>query len=146
MRAWLDHSPRIVSLQPNSLDDVWNDIRRVAESLEDGSGEPFHEKITSQRGKALIDRLSGRMAEIGRRAASLDRPGVAALEWIDPLMAAGNWMPELIAMAGGVDLFGQAGKHSPWMTFEQLENEIRRSSSLCHAGSICRGPRRKWGP
>ena len=35
-------------------------------------------------------------------------------------MAAGNWVPELVEMAGGVNLFGQAGKHSPWMTWEEL--------------------------
>jgi iron complex transport system substrate-binding protein len=35
-------------------------------------------------------------------------------------MAAGNWTPELIEMAGGVNLFGEAGKHSPWMTWEVL--------------------------
>jgi iron complex transport system substrate-binding protein len=35
-------------------------------------------------------------------------------------MAGGNWMPELIAMAGGLNLFGEAGKHSPWMTWEEL--------------------------
>jgi iron complex transport system substrate-binding protein len=45
---------------------------------------------------------------------------VACIEWVDPLMAAGNWMPELVEMAGGVNLFGTAGKHSPWMSFEQL--------------------------
>ena len=35
-------------------------------------------------------------------------------------MAAGNWTPELIEMAGGVNLFGQAGRHSPWMSWEEL--------------------------
>jgi iron complex transport system substrate-binding protein len=54
------------------------------------------------------------------RAALGDRPTVAAIEWIDPLMAVGNWMPELIEMVGGINLFGAAGAHSPWMTFEQL--------------------------
>jgi iron complex transport system substrate-binding protein len=48
------------------------------------------------------------------------RPTVACVEWLDPLMAAGNWMPELVEMAGGVNLFGEAGKHAPWMTWEQL--------------------------
>ena len=47
-------------------------------------------------------------------------PSVAYIEWIDPLMAGGNWMPELVEMAGGVNLFGEAGKHSPWMTWEEL--------------------------
>jgi iron complex transport system substrate-binding protein len=45
---------------------------------------------------------------------------VACIEWIDPLMAAGNWSPELVEMAGGVNLFGEAGKHSPWMSWEAL--------------------------
>jgi iron complex transport system substrate-binding protein len=36
-------------------------------------------------------------------------------------MAAGNWMPELVEMAGGINLFGEAGKHSPWMTWEDLQ-------------------------
>lgn len=47
-------------------------------------------------------------------------PTVACIEWLDPLMAAGNWVPELVEMAGGVNLFGEAGKHSPWMTWEEL--------------------------
>jgi iron complex transport system substrate-binding protein len=49
-----------------------------------------------------------------------DRPSVACIEWIDPLMAAGNWMPELVAMAGGENVFGEAGRHSPWMTWESF--------------------------
>lgn len=53
-----------------------------------------------------------------RNAAS--RPRVACIEWIDPLMAAGNWMPELVALAGGINLFGRAGEHSPWMKFEEI--------------------------
>ncbi len=48
------------------------------------------------------------------------RPTVAAIEWIEPLMAAGNWVPELIEMANGRNLFGAAGQHSPWMTWEEL--------------------------
>jgi iron complex transport system substrate-binding protein len=47
-------------------------------------------------------------------------PRVACLEWIDPLMAAGNWVPELVEIAGGVNLFGKPGEHSPWMTWEEL--------------------------
>jgi iron complex transport system substrate-binding protein len=48
-------------------------------------------------------------------------PRIACIEWIEPLMAAGNWTPELIALAGGVNLFGEAGKHSPWMTWQDLQ-------------------------
>ncbi|MBI4541155.1 MAG: cobalamin-binding protein [Gemmatimonadetes bacterium] len=108
---WLGARPRIVSLEPNSLEDVWNDVRRVADAL----GAPA-------RGDALVSRLTARMAAVAERARALpSKPRVACIEWIDPLMAAGNWMPELVEMAGGVSLFGEAGKHSPGMTREELE-------------------------
>ena len=53
-------------------------------------------------------------------AQELEKRTVACIEWIDPLMAAGNWMPELVELAGGINLFGSKGKHSPWMEFEDL--------------------------
>ncbi len=49
------------------------------------------------------------------------RSRVACIEWIDPLMAAGNWMPELVEMAGGINLFGEAGKHSPWIIWKDIQ-------------------------
>jgi iron complex transport system substrate-binding protein len=102
--------PKIVSLEPNSLDDVWTDIARV--------GEAFGATDRSQK---LIDELKSRMDDIVQRTHWLDQnPRVAYIEWIDPLMAGGNWMPELVEMAGGVNLFGEAGKHSPWMTWEEM--------------------------
>jgi iron complex transport system substrate-binding protein len=48
------------------------------------------------------------------------RPRVAFIEWVEPLMAGGNWMPELIEIAGGHNLFGEAGKHSDWMQWPEL--------------------------
>ena len=102
--------PVIVSLEPNSLDDVWTDILRVGEALG-----------AATRAEELIYELQSRMDDIVQRTHWLDsNPGVAYIEWIDPLMAGGNWMPELVQMAGGANLFGEAGKHSPWMTWEQL--------------------------
>ena len=54
------------------------------------------------------------------RVAGRPRPRVAFVEWVEPLMAGGNWMPELIEVAGGVNLFGEAGKHSDWMQWDEL--------------------------
>ena len=51
------------------------------------------------------------------------RPSIAAIEWIDPLMAAGNWVPQLIKFAGGKNLFGEVGKHSPWMKYNDLVDQ-----------------------
>jgi iron complex transport system substrate-binding protein len=104
----LASQPKIVSLQPNCLADIWDDIRRVAESLE-----------ISERGEILVRTLQDRMHSISNRATTR-KPTVACIEWLSPLMAAGNWVPELVEMAGGINLFGEAGKHSPWMTWEEL--------------------------
>ncbi len=107
---WLGARPEVVSLRPEFLADVLGDIRRVARALG-----------MEARGAELADRLEGRMAAIAGRARSLgSRPSVACVEWIEPLMAAGNWMPELVEMAGGENLFSDAGRHSPWMEWDEL--------------------------
>jgi iron complex transport system substrate-binding protein len=107
---WLGARPRIVSLAPYGLDDIFTDMQRVADALD-----------ARARGTELVERLRARLAKIAERARGASkRPGVATIEWIDPLMAAGNWMPTLIEMAGGVNLFGVAGEHSPWMKFDEL--------------------------
>lgn len=103
----------VVSLSPNSLADIYEDIRRVAHALK-----------VELRGDMLIAELRGRISAIERITKRLAkesmRPRVAIIEWIEPLMAAGNWMPELVALANGENLFGKAGEHSPWMTMEAL--------------------------
>lgn len=105
--------PQVLSLEPNHLADVWNDIQRVADALD-----------ISEQGETLLHTLRKRMGAIARDAAAImDKPTVACIEWIDPLMTAGNWMPELVTMAGGLDLFGKAGEHSPWMNWEDLASE-----------------------
>ena len=107
---WLDGQCEIVSLNPNRLEDVWADIIRVATALGN-----------RRDGEAVVARLRERMAKIqGRAQASGQRPRVALIEWIEPLMAGGNWMPELVAMAGGENLFGTAGAHSPWLEHDAL--------------------------
>jgi iron complex transport system substrate-binding protein len=100
--------PLIVSLQPDSLEQIWEDIRRVARALD-----------VSDRGEALIAAKRKEIKALARAGA--DGPRVACIEWIEPLMAAGNWTPELIEMAGAVNLFGKVGRHSPWMTWEELK-------------------------
>jgi iron complex transport system substrate-binding protein len=110
---WLDDRPRIVSLAPNALADVWNDIKSVAAALD-----------VQARGFQLITESQERMCAIACRASEpLSQPRVACLEWIDPLMATGNWMPELVGMAGGQNVFGAAGMYSPWMTWAQLQDQ-----------------------
>jgi len=99
----LASAPRIVALNPVSLADIWDDFRRVGEAA-GVDAEP------------VIRGLKDRMQPVNPPA----RPTVACIEWIEPLMAAGNWTPELIDLAGGIDVFGTPGIHSPWITWEEL--------------------------
>ncbi|MGH7002958.1 MAG: ABC transporter substrate-binding protein, partial [Alphaproteobacteria bacterium] len=109
-RDWTDRPVNIVSLNPMSLDDVWRDMGKVAEALG-----------VADRGKSLIHSLTQRMRMTGDRAATVkQRPRTALIEWIEPLMAGGNWMPTLVEKAGGENLFGTAGEHSPWLDWDAL--------------------------
>jgi iron complex transport system substrate-binding protein len=110
LTGWVTSRPKLVALEPNALADIWSDIQRVAVAC----GVP-------ESGAKAVDALQARLREISERACrSPRRPRVACIEWHEPLMAAGNWVPELVEMAGAVNLFGQAGAHSPWMTWQQL--------------------------
>ena len=110
VREWLGTRPRIISLAPTKLADVWNDIISVADALG-----------VQARGKVLVKQLKNRVAEIIEKACQVkERPSVACIEWLDPLMAAGNWIPELVEFGGGRNLFGKASEHSPWLDWESL--------------------------
>jgi iron complex transport system substrate-binding protein len=110
LEDWSPPRPLVVPLNPQGLGDVFSDIERVADAL--GAHE---------RGTALVRRLRRRMDAVARKVrGSGVRPRVAAIEWLSPLMAAGNWIPELIEMAGGENLFGRAGDRSPWLTWDEL--------------------------
>ncbi len=107
---WLDTPAQIVSLEPNWLDDVLRDIERVAAALD-----------VPERGAKLTADLRARMQTIANQTCQLtSKPAIACVEWIDPLMAAGNWVPELVEIAGGINLFGRAGQHSPWLFWDDL--------------------------
>ena len=107
---WLGVRPKIVSLAPYALDDIFTDMQRVADALD-----------AQARGTELVGVLRARLSKIADKArVASERPRVATIEWLDPLMAGGNWMPTLVEMAGGVNLFGTAGEHSPWMKFDEL--------------------------
>lgn len=111
VRSRFNADARVVSLEPYALSDVWRDIERVASSCQIGD-----------TGEKLVARLMKEMRAIRDSAAKMPgRPRIAAIEWLEPLMAAGNWVPELVEMAGGVNLFGEAGAHSPWMSWAELK-------------------------
>jgi iron complex transport system substrate-binding protein len=96
--------PHLVSLAATSLAGLIEDIGRCAEAL--GAQEAA---------AGLCEQIGQRIQAIARRAAGAKRPRVACLEWLDPPMGAGNWLPELVRLAGGEALFGTAGQPTPWL-------------------------------
>ncbi len=107
----LNKNTKIISLQPNTLDDVFDDIKRVAKGLN-------IDEITS---KDLIKPLKERVENIQIKSLKKKRKTIACIEWIDPLMAAGNWIPEMVRISGGEDIFGKSGKDSHWVKFDEIQ-------------------------
>ncbi|HEY9889495.1 MAG TPA: cobalamin-binding protein [Candidatus Obscuribacterales bacterium] len=106
-------TPQILSLQPNSLAEVWDTLRQVATALLGEAGP--------ERAEAAIAPLQARLQTAQQAVAAVShRPTVACLEWPDPLMAAGNWVPELVTLAGGIPKLAQPGQHSPWIGWNDL--------------------------
>ncbi len=104
-------SPRIVSLSPFHLSDVWEDVVRV--------GEALHRRAEAEQ---LVESYQQRLATLQTTTSQFgSRPRVTILEWLDPLMGSGNWTPELVAYAGGENIFGEIGQHSPWISWEELQ-------------------------
>ncbi len=99
----LASAPELIALNPASLAGIWEDFRRVGWAV-GVDAEP------------VIRELQSRMTP----CCAPEKPTVACIEWIEPLMAAGNWTPELIDLAGGIDVFGTPGVHSPWIAWEDL--------------------------
>lgn len=104
-------APRVVSLNPNSLRDLRADVRRTAQAL----GAPLN-------GEELVASLDDRMDRAAARVKERARRTVVVVEWMDPIMSAGNWTPTLVARAGGRELFGVADRHSGVMSWERLKN------------------------
>jgi len=102
----------VVALNPHTMDDVLEDIRRVGEAT--GSSREAAQYVARLQGR--IDAVCGATAAM----AAASRPRVLAIEWIEPLMVAANWMPQLIEWAGGRQSMTQAGHHSGYSQWEDV--------------------------
>ena len=88
--------PEVMSLDPQYLGDILEDIRRI------GRATGAEEAATS-----ITARLQERIDAVGKRAAqATSKPKVLHLEWVDPLLCGGHWVPEMVELAGGINCFG----------------------------------------
>jgi len=111
LENYLDKESRIVSLQPNKLGDIFSDITAVAKALD-----------VEAAGNELIENLQERAGIIRHKLKYVEsRPSVACIEWLEPLMVSGNWIPEVVSIAGGNSLLAEAGKHSPFVKWEDIQ-------------------------
>jgi iron complex transport system substrate-binding protein len=110
----LNKNTKIISLQPNNLNDVFDDIKKVAIEL----------NIANENNKKLINNLDVRLKKIKETSSKQKtKPKVACIEWIDPLMIAGNWIPEMVEIAGGKNILGKSGNDSHWIKFKDILNQ-----------------------
>lgn len=106
----LNKDPRVMSLNPELLGDVLDDIRRVGQAT--GKDEAA---------ESLISRLQVRIDAVTQRAAqATHRPNVLQLEWADPLMCGGHWVVEMVESAGGSVSFGSKEKGSARLDWDQV--------------------------
>jgi iron complex transport system substrate-binding protein len=101
---------KIISLSPARIADLWQDIQTVAVAL-----------ALEEKGREVVNVLKERLVDVIQKTCLISkRPTVACLDWIDPLMAAGHWVPELADFAGARNVLGEPGEPSEWLTWEKL--------------------------
>ena len=101
---------KIISLEPNTLADIFREIKEISVILD-----------VKEAGNILIEDLEERIDLIKHKLKFFPaKPKVALIEWLSPIMVAGNWIPELVEIAGGTPLLAENGKHSPFVEWQQI--------------------------
>jgi iron complex transport system substrate-binding protein len=102
----------VLALNPQSLGDVIADLERLAEVTATGATA----RSVQTAWRARIAAVEQATADLGPS----DRPRVAMIEWVDPLMLSGNWVPEIVTLAGGRHDLTLANQHSPYVPWKDL--------------------------
>lgn len=139
----LGKSVKVVSLNPHSLSDVKNDIRKVAKAADH-----------SERADAVVANLEAKAEAIGKLTENLHRPRVFCVEWLKPIVNAGHWVSEMVEYAGGID--GLAARFQPstyidWTLVSKYDPEViilmpcgfTTSRTIEHAGDFLERPEAK---
>jgi iron complex transport system substrate-binding protein len=106
--AQLSGTPRVVNLEPQSLDGLFEAIRQVASAVGVCADD-------------TIRYLRGRVEAVAMRSAGgAERPRVTFLEWLDPPFSSGHWNPELVRIAGGIEGLGKEGQPSRRIRWDEV--------------------------
>ena len=107
--ATLPGPPVVVNLEPQTLEDVFGDVRRVGAALG-----------VAERAETVIRELRGRVDRVRTRCAAVPRRRCVLLEWIAPPFRSGHWGPELVAIAGGIDPVGRQGEDAVEIEWDEV--------------------------
>jgi iron complex transport system substrate-binding protein len=105
----LPGTPSVISLDPETLSDVIADVMTLGEAT-----------ASQDEAAELRAELERRIDAVAAAVAGSSRPRVAALEWLEPPFAAGHWVPEMVDLAGGVDVLGKPGRKSRTVAWEEV--------------------------
>lgn len=105
----LDNDAEVLSLDAHTLDDILDSILQVGEAAD-----------VAEVARDYVGELRARLERVRERVGEAPRPRVLGLEWLDPPFVPGHWVPEMIEIAGGIDLVGRAGARSSQETWEAL--------------------------
>lgn len=122
----LPSRPDVISLDPSLLGEVLDDAPRLAER----AGVP-------EAGRRLRAELDARIGRVREAVAGAPRPRVAALEWLDPPYAAGHWLPEMIAAAGGEDVLATPGQRSREVGWDEIAEARPEVAVVMPCGLYC---------
>lgn len=100
----------VISVSPGDLAGVYHSVSVIANALG-----------ASPEGQKLVQTIKNSFQDIRIKTESLTKKNVVCLEWLDPLMSAGNWVPELVEVAGGISQGAKAGEYSPWFDWNRLK-------------------------
>lgn len=112
VQQYCSHDTKVVSLSPANLSEIFQSIQEIGQTLG-----------AENRASQLVEELELRLDIIKNTIVGEPVKRVVCLEWIEPLMTGGNWIPELLEIAGGEYLLSEPGKHSPWVDWDDVVNE-----------------------
>jgi iron complex transport system substrate-binding protein len=130
----LPRPPRVVNLEPNTLEDIFANIQTVADVLD-----------VAAMGERVVEGLRQRVHDVQRRAAEAPhRRRVAVIEWLDPVFCSGHWTPELVRLAGGEEVLGREGRDSVRKTWAEVQAAAPEILLIACCGQSAARARRDW--
>jgi iron complex transport system substrate-binding protein len=105
----LEKNPDVEVLDPHTVDDILSTVLVVAKKIGKES-----------EGQRLVESLKKRIDVVKNKDCKM-RPKVLCIEWIDPFFTSGHWVPQMVEIAGGINLVSTIGQHSQRMTIDEVE-------------------------